>query len=135
MQNVKFRLVAISLLSIFMGTSCKNDCDKSIYFQISAIEKMEELVVILDDGKFKYTKLFEDGFIMSERKRWVINKGYCSGLEIVKVHVSIGNQCDTTIYINKSLVAGCFIGSKIKGCPSLLFDSIPPGKPFSFGER
>ena len=135
MKNLRIGLIATFLISIFIEINCKSECDNSIYFQVSAIERMEEIVVILDDGKFKYRKLFADGFIMSEKNKWDINNSYCSGSDVVKVYVSIANQCDTTIFINKSLVAGCFIGSKINGCPSFLFDSIPPGKPFSFGER
>ena len=105
------------------------------FFADSKAEDQNKTVKAKSDAASGLTELFEDGFIMSEKKRWVINNAYCSRLEIVKVYISIANQCDTTIFINKSLVEGCFIGSKINGCPSFLFDSIPPGKPFSFGER
>lgn len=134
MRKILFRLILFTFSYSILGISCKNNCYNSVYFQVSAIEPNETLTVNIDDGKFKFTNVFEDGFIMSDEKRSVINKAYCSDEKMIKVYISINNQCDTTIFINKSQVAGCFIGSTINGCPSLLFDSIPPGKPFTFGE-
>ncbi|HRG29366.1 MAG TPA: hypothetical protein PLJ00_15820 [Chitinophagales bacterium] len=135
MKNNIYILTIVTLCFFILEVGCTKKCFNSVYFQVSAIDPNEKLTVNIDDGNFHYEKLFDDGFIMSEKKRCFINKSYCSDLEMIKVYISINNQCDTTIYINKSQVAGCLIGSTINGCPSLLFDSIPPGKPFSFGEK
>jgi hypothetical protein len=122
------------IFCIFLFSNCNlnNNCKGPITFKISAIERNERVLIKLDDGLFVFDKRFKNGFIMNENKSYTVVNGYCSENDSVKVYVSIEDNCDTVIFINKTKVQTCFIGSDMKGCPSFLYDSIPPATRFSF---